>query len=321
MMRCDIVIATWNALAMTETALASIRRAANFTYRLILVDNSDEPEAREYFQRIADTGEFGETLLIQNEKNIGWLKATNIGLLHADADYVCLLNNDVVCGEDWLRRCIDLMQREPDMGLVNPRGNERSENRSVTDPDAYARHLAQTADQCFTELPHCSGFCLVVRRHLFEELGLLDEIFEGGYYEDNDFSYRARAAGYRCAQCDDAFVFHIGSQSFNKMPSDAKRRMIERNHQLCVERWGAVQRHLLLVAGPDISEERLIAHIRQHQTYLIINQYVPTAVREFRHKNLIPIRRAWLGGCWTFVFQWWYLNHKGRIDEGRVLFR
>ena len=56
LMRCDIVIATWNAVAMTQAALASIRSEANFPYRLILVDNSDEEDARAYFRDIAASG-------------------------------------------------------------------------------------------------------------------------------------------------------------------------------------------------------------------------------------------------------------------------
>ena len=62
----------------------------------------------------------------------------------------------------------------------------------------------------YTERSHCSGFCMVMPIRLVKEIGLLDEIFEHGYYEDNDFSYRARASGYRCAQCDDAFVLALG---------------------------------------------------------------------------------------------------------------
>lgn len=318
-MRCDIVIATWNAIEMTRTALASIRATSNYPYRLILVDNSEEPEARAWFREIAASGEFGETLLIQNERNIGWLKATNIGIRHADAKYVCLLNNDVICGTDWLRRCIHLMEREPDIGLINPRGNERSENRRVKNVNDYAEHLAASEGGNQTELPHCSGFCMVAKAKLFHELGLLDEIFEGGYYEDNDFSYRARTAGFRCAQCDDAFVFHLGSQSFNKLPTAEKRRMIERNRRLCADRWGLVKRRLVLVDDPDIPVERLIEMVRKDRIFLIDTNAIPQVVRTFRHQHLTLLRPGLLGGRLSFLLQWIYLAHKSRIDEATVI--
>lgn len=318
-MRCDIVIATWNAIEMTRAALASIQATANFPYRLILVDNSEESDARAWFRQIAASGEFGETLLIQNERNMGWLKATNIGIQHANAEYICLLNNDVVCGTDWLRRCIQLMECEPDIGLINPRGNERSENRLVKDINSYAEQLAAREGGRYTELPHCSGFCMVVRNKLFRELGLLDEIFEGGYYEDNDFSYRARAAGFRCAQCDDAFVFHLGSQSFNKLPSAEKRRMIERNRRLCADRWGSVRSYLILVDTHDIPANRLIEMVRKERVYLIDTDSVPELVRTFRHQHLTLLRPGILGGRLSFLFLWIYLAYKSRIDEATVI--
>lgn len=319
-MRCDIVIATWNAVAMTRAALASVRAGANFPYRLILVDNSGDDDARAWFREIADSGEFGETLLIQNDENIGWLKATNIGLRHADSEYVCLLNNDVICGTDWLRRCIELMQREPDIAIVNPRGNERSENSRVKDVNSYARKLASEQDKRFTELDHCSGFCMVVQGRLFSEIGRLDEIFDGGYFEDNDFSHRAQAAGYRCAQCDDAFVLHLVSQSFKKMPAEQKRRMIARNEEICRQRWGARRRQLLLVRKAEVTADELIALIRQHQVYLVDNRQIPETVRAFRHQNLKLLRPGPLGDMLCFLWRSFYLFRKQRIDEARILY-
>lgn len=319
-MRCDIVIATWNAVAMTQAALASIRSEANFPYRLILVDNSDEEDARAYFRHIAASGEFGDTLLIQNETNVGWLKATNIGLRHADAEYVCLLNNDVICGSDWLHRCVELMRREPNIALINPRGNERSENRRVRDVNAYANKLAMEQDGRFTELDHCSGFCMVVRGPLFREIGLLDPIFDGGYYEDNDFSYRAQAAGYLCAQCDDAFVLHLGSQSFKKMPADQKKQMIKRNEEICRQRWGERRSQLLLVRKADVVADDLIALARRHRLYLVDNRHVPDQVRKFRHQNLQLLRPGALGDVFYFFWKNIYLSRKKRIDEARILY-
>jgi GT2 family glycosyltransferase len=319
--RCDIVIATWNAVPMTRTALTSVRDKSGFPYRLVLVDNSDEEEARAYYRAIAASSEFGDTVLIQNDGNLGWLKATNLGLEAAEGEYVCLLNNDVVCGEGWLARCIDLIRREPEIGLVNPRGNERRENAGVSDVNAYARHLATSQRSLYTERAHCSGFCMVMPIRLVKEIGLLDEIFEQGYYEDNDFSYRARALGYRCAQCDDAFVLHLGSQSFKKIPSEQKRLMIERNRKICESRWGKVHRQLLLVNAPDVGADELIAQIRQNRTYLINSRYVPEEVRIFRHQNLQLLSPGPLGKTIGFYWYSFYLSFKKRIDEARIVYK
>lgn len=317
--RCDIIIATWNAQEMTRTALESLHRTAGFPYRLIIVDNSDETGAREYFRKISASGEFGETLLVQNESNLGWLKATNIGLQHATADYICLLNNDVICGSDWLGQCIEVMETHPDVGLINPRGNERSENARIKDIDGYARKLATDNRGLVTELDHCSGFCMVIRRALLERIGYLDEIFDGGHYEDDDLSRRAQQAGFRCVQCDTALVFHLGSQSFKKIPEE-RNRLIRRNREIYRQRWGTVRRILVYVSGPRVASADLIALIRSARVYLVATRNLPDGVVSFRHAHLTIVENKWL---WTPLYLFLlatYLRTKHRIDEVRVLF-
>lgn len=317
--RCDIIIATWNAQEMTRTALESIRRSAGFPYRLIIVDNSEEAEARAYFREIAASGEFGDTLLVQNERNLGWLKATNIGLRQATADYVCLLNNDVICGSDWLRQCIGVMETFPDIGLINPRGNERSENARIEDVDTYAKRLADDNRGLITELDHCSGFCMVIRRALLEQIGLLDEIFDGGHYEDDDLSRRAQQAGYRCVQCDTALVFHLGSQSFKKIP-DERNRLIQQNRAIYRQRWGTVRRLLVCVRDSGVVPADLITLIRSTHVYLVATRNIPDEVLSFRHTHLTILRNSWLWTPLYLLLMSLYLRNKQRIDEVRVLF-
>lgn len=305
---------------MTRAALASVRDKSNYPYRLILVDNSDQEVARENYRQIAESSEFGETLLIQNERNIGWLKATNIGIRHADSEYICLLNNDVICGADWLRRCVDLIEREPVVAVVNPRGNERSENARVKYIDAYAQELQLTMGGVYTELDHCSGYCMVSKRALYEELGLLDEVFDGGYFEDFDFSRRAQAVGYRCAQCDDAFVFHLGSQSFKQVSEGPKRAMHDRNRAICFGRWGRPQRIFIRIAMPGLDAEAMKALIRKHRVILLKNKHIPNEILNFRHGNL-EFRNA--GWPWEHLYFWFKSMHWGakkRIDEVRTIY-
>jgi glycosyltransferase involved in cell wall biosynthesis len=64
-------------------------------------------------------------------------------------------------------------------------------------------------------LPFLNGFCYMIRGALLREIGLFDEgAFGAGYGEENDFSIRARQAGWKLAVASDAYVFHAQSRSY-----------------------------------------------------------------------------------------------------------
>ncbi len=317
-MRCDLIMAIWNERDMTARALETIARTANFPYRLILVDNDSDEDTRAFLEEIACTHRYGETLLIRNDRNVGWLKATNQGLERADGDFVCLINNDIVAGTDWLRRMVATMNREPDIGLANPRGNERSENCRVRDVDAYAAELARRYPQHYTELDHVSGFCMLIKREVYQKIGQLDEVFEGGHYEDDDYSRRAQRLGYRCVQCDDAFVLHLGSVSFHKVPEE-RRRLIERNRRIYEERWGRRMRYLLWLRTGDCTDALALAR-QGHTVYLIAGRRCRAAQLPRPHAN-IRFLDSWfarLAPGLYFLLKLRYLQYKQRIDSAMV---
>ncbi|MNR61307.1 hypothetical protein D3C85_1830300 [compost metagenome] len=69
-------------------------------------------------------------------------------------------------------------------------------------------------------------------------IGLLDEQFSPGHFEDDDYCYRARLAGYRIVIAKDSFVYHHGSASFIRNDQEAVDRLLKRNRQLFMNKWG-----------------------------------------------------------------------------------
>ena len=58
------------------------------------------------------------------------------------------------------------------------------------------------------------GFCLLIRREVIDAIGLLDEQFGIGCFEDDDYCLRAIQAGYRAVIAGDAFIHHYGGRTF-----------------------------------------------------------------------------------------------------------
>ena len=67
---------------------------------------------------------------------------------------------------------------------------------------------------CASRSTAWSGFCLLIRRAVIEAIGLLDEQFGIGCFEDDDYCLRAIQAGYRAVIAADAFVHHFGGRTF-----------------------------------------------------------------------------------------------------------
>ncbi|HMO35364.1 MAG TPA: hypothetical protein PKA06_04920, partial [Gemmatales bacterium] len=64
------------------------------------------------------------------------------------------------------------------------------------------------------EVERLSGFCLLIPKPVLQSVGLLDERFGLGFFEDDDWGIRVRQAGYRLLIALDTYIHHWGSQTF-----------------------------------------------------------------------------------------------------------
>jgi hypothetical protein len=82
-------------------------------------------------------------------------------------------------------------------------------------------------------------FCMAMRRDVLERIGPLDQRFEIGLLEDDDYSLRTREAGLRTVCLHDVLVHHFGETSFGDLvPSGDYGRILEANKKRFEEKWG-----------------------------------------------------------------------------------
>ncbi|MCK4818221.1 glycosyltransferase family 2 protein, partial [bacterium] len=207
MNKCDIVIPVWNELVMTKECLESIYKNTRTDYRLIIIDNGSDEETKEYFRAISHKSKFKVTL-IRNKKNIGALKALNQGMNLSDAEFVCLLNNDTQVTDGWLTEMIKVAESSEDIGIVNANSNTFGCRPKRRQPlEILARELKSYSGE-YSELAWASGFCMLIKRKLIQEVGLFDEIYGMGTFEDADFCKRAQDLGYLSVCAKAAYVYH-----------------------------------------------------------------------------------------------------------------
>ncbi len=214
-MGCEIIISVWNQKRLTQQCINSIFANTHCDYSLIVIDNASATPTRIYLDEIK--AKYPDRIkIIRNKENVGNTKAANQGMLASSADYVCILDNDTIVCDGWLNEMIRIAESSPDIGIVNPHSNfgrKKPWNKSY---QQYAREKTRGKQGQHIETATAVGFCFLIKRDVINKIGLWDERFSPGYFEDTEYSLRARKAGYRSAFAKGAFVFHFEHASFRK---------------------------------------------------------------------------------------------------------
>jgi GT2 family glycosyltransferase len=83
-------------------------------------------------------------------------------------------------------------------------------------------------------------FCGLLSRKLWQQVGALDDSFQIGMFEDDDFSMRVRKAGYRIVTAEDCFIHHFGNGSFGKLQPEESLRIFAQNKKRFESKWNTV---------------------------------------------------------------------------------
>ena len=243
----SVVVVTADNLAFLRLCLESVLADVQSPLELIVVDNGSTDGTAAYLERLAARNEGVRVIL--NEANEPFAKACNQGAATACAPVIVMLNDDIAVPPGWLGRLLPHLDRAG-VGMVGPTTNRTGNEAQVdTDYRTWAELLsfadaraAQHAGEAF-DIPTLTMFCVAIRREVYDELGPLDERFETGLLEDDDYSRRAREAGYRLLCADDAFVHHFGETSFGKLVASGEyARVLEANRVRFEKKWGEAWR-------------------------------------------------------------------------------
>ena len=232
----DIVVCVHNALDDARRCLESVVQHSTPPYALILVDDGSEAPTRDFLIEFAAQQ---HATLLRNEAACGYGYAANQGLRATTADYVILLNSDTVVTAEWLDRLVECGESNDLIGLMGPLSNTASWQSipELEDHGDWAANplpegvsieqlgqwVAQYSARLYPPLPFLNGFCYGIKRAVIDRIGYFDEAnFGAGYGEENDFTLRARKAGYQVAIADDVYVHHNQSRSY----SHEKRRAL-----------------------------------------------------------------------------------------------
>jgi GT2 family glycosyltransferase len=241
----SIVIPCFNQVGYTRLCVESVLEHTRMDYELVLIDNGSADETAEYFTALA--GRPGPTFvrIIRNASNLGFPAACNQGLRIAQGKNIVLLNNDTIVTPGWLEGLVARLD-DPlrNVGLAGPVSNGAPPPQFVESTFADAAGLNEFAVRRGAEhrgrtrlTSRLTGFCLAIRREVVEKVGVLDERFGLGFFDDDDLCFRAADAGYQLALAEDVFVHHFGSRTFKTLGVDP-RELLQVNFDRFRQKWG-----------------------------------------------------------------------------------
>jgi GT2 family glycosyltransferase len=215
-----IVVLNWNGKHVTVECLESLVEVDYSNYEILLVDNGSTDGSQECFR-----ARYPEITLLDNGVNLGFAEGNNVGIRWAIdryADYILLLNNDTVAHERFLAELVRVAERDSQIGFVGPKiyyynCNGRRDviafaggrinlwigkARNIGDRE---KDVGQHDD--IAKVSYIQGACLLVRREVVQQIGLLDSTLFA-YWEETDWCMRGYRAGYRSVFVPRAKIWH-----------------------------------------------------------------------------------------------------------------
>jgi GT2 family glycosyltransferase len=274
----SVVVVTFDNLAFTRMTIeALIANSRDQDVELIVVDNGSSDGTREYLRDLGEARH--DVRLVMNPSNAGFARACNQGLAVARGELLVLLNNDALVPPGWLDPIRAALANRA-VGLAGPVTNRIGNEAEIeVGYETWGEYLREAAERAArhagetTEIGTVTMFCMAMRRATYERLGPLDQRFQIGLLEDDDYSLRAHEAGLATICLQDLLVHHFGEASFGGLvPTGDYGRILEANKQRFEQKWGRPWEPYERGVKPDY--ERMTHRIRK----LVAETLPPEAV-------------------------------------------
>ena len=189
---------------MLDNCVASVLCFTPNIIEIIIINNGHPDSISEFIKRPGIT-------IINNKENMGWMGSINQGIAISNGEFIMFLNDDTQILDanfTWLNNLLQVFKYDK-IGAVGPISNVVMGTQNMFSVGKFPRIYLTTL---------LIGFCVMVRKSVIDEIGLLDEELHGG--DDFDYSIRIRKAGYHLAVNREVFVYHHGFQTGIRVHGD-----------------------------------------------------------------------------------------------------
>jgi GT2 family glycosyltransferase len=232
-----VVVLNFKVADLAIKAIQSVKKSSFVHIKIYAVDNDSKDGFEENVKKIDNV------VFIQTGANLGYTGGNNVGIKRALEDgceWVFLLNPDAVVEKETIETLVERAEKNSAQ-IVNPKiyfadskiiwfaGKEFDQlnvlghHRGVDEQDVGKYDTEE-------ELEDGTGCAMLIHKQVFEKIGMLDERYFL-YYEESDFCFRARKAGFKIMYIPKAVVYHDNAKSTG-LGSPLQDYFITRNRML-----------------------------------------------------------------------------------------
>lgn len=222
----SIILLWWSRTPQLETmahdCLDSVLSNTIYpNYEVIIIENKSLHPSR-FLRQFKHS----KVRIFHQQTNLGFVKGNNLGIKLADGNDVLLLNNDTIVPRGWLEPIVFGAEHNEDCGMIMPMQIHKGSNeylkfngRIPNIVDYLTNKIKQDKNRNVSGrltdgnwLPLCAT---IITRRAIDKVGILDENFALGGFEDVDYSWRCLDAGLSLYVASGSAIYHHYGQSFH----------------------------------------------------------------------------------------------------------
>lgn len=256
MSKVAIVVVCYNNIEYSKICVDSVLASTDVPFDLHIVDNASTDGTKEWLE---ETSKSRNIFAYYNETNKGFCGGNNTALRvikdSADYSHVLLLNNDTIVPHKYLSRMLKVFDKDDRIGVVGPMSNYASGRQMVKGctiiptletVNEFDAKFSKKYSERYFEHGRLIGFCFLMKHELLTTVGLLDEVYDPGMWDDNDFALRSREEGYLSYGVGDVFVYHFGSKTINGVEKSEKANkgyeLFHTNKKKFYDKWAKINK-------------------------------------------------------------------------------
>ena len=219
----SVILAPHNGMDHIQKCLDSVLGQAYENFEIILVDNASTDGTAEFVKE-----RYPQVRQIESSENLAYGPGNNLGASIAKGGLLLFLNHDTIVTDEFLVELVRAMEAEPEIAVAQSKIMMASNQELIDSAGAFLTwtgmwfHPGRGDRVAYdatgpVDVLGAAGACVLVRSAIYEELRGFDPDFRI-YFDDADFSWRARLMGSRVVVVLKSVVYHWGGATTQTLP-------------------------------------------------------------------------------------------------------